>query len=278
VISAGARRDHSKLSSTALLTRILLSSFETTAAKMMIDHDFDLDYESHAPYVMGSIEDEEAMEGFLELLQGDDLSEWQDPKEDMSSNYVPAPTKASALPNSVTTASCPDPSVPSRLFNLQLATGFVSSPKQSHSLLLHAPFKPPPAQSSPHDGFTQLSSFGLAGATLNASMTQPTASVPLLRELSSPLESLLQGYSSDPSDSRSSLNVLNVKKSTGCRRRSISGEELTLSKNKYRKVEGGKIPTSTPMVRLCRAFAVTPQSCFMYTLLTSLFLFTNVSD
>jgi hypothetical protein len=231
-----------------LLTRILLSSFEITAAKMMIDHDFDLDYESHAPYVMGSTEDEEAMEGFLELLQGDDLSEWQDPKEDMSSNYVPAPTKASALPNSVTTASCPHPSIPSRLFNLQLATGFVSSPKQSYSPVPYATFTPTSAIDGPHDGFT-LPSFGLAGATLNASTTQPTASAPLLRELSSPLESLLQGYSSDPSHSQSSINALDVRKSTGCRRRSFSDEELTISENKYRKVEGGKILKSTSMVR-----------------------------
>lgn len=225
--------------------------FDTPAAKMMIDHQVEpalgKDYEAYDPYVIGSMEDEDVMEGVLELLQGDDLSDWQAPNDNMSSMYIPEHTKASALPISVTTELRGDPSVPSRLFNLQLATGLVTSPKQSQSPVAYTNVRPHPALAGPpHDGFTLPSSFGLAMAALNSSTSQPTASVPSLRASAA---SPLQGYSSDPSDSRASMNALDIKTSAGRRRRSASEDELTPGKNKYRKVEGRKITTSMSMVR-----------------------------
>ena len=190
--------------------------FETIDATM-VDRDLGLDHDPYDPYIIGTIEEEDTMEGVFELLQGDDLSEWQDSHDEVSPNNIPSPSKASVLPNSVITASHPDPNVPSRLFNLQLATGFEHFPKPSLA----------------YDGFSQPSSCGLAMAALNASIAHPTASAPMPPSLSS---ALFQGYSSDPSDSLSSSDVLNAKKSTGCRRRSFSDDELTLSKSKYHKV------------------------------------------
>ena len=222
------------------------SPFGTTAAKMMIDHDLGLDHKTYEPYLIGSIEGEDVLEGVLELLQGDDISEWQGPNDDVST-YNQAPTKASAHPICVTTPSRPDPSVPSRLYNLQLPTGFVASPTQSHSLVPYATFAPPFALDGPHDGFTLSSSFSSVTAALNASTTQPTAWEPSPRPLSS---ALLEGYSSDPSDSRSFIDTPDVKKSTGCKRRNFCDDELTLGKNKYCKVDGGKILSNTSMVRL----------------------------
>lgn len=169
----------------------------------------------------------------------------------MSSEHVPAHIEASALPISVTTASRPDPSVHSQLFNLQLATDFVTSPKQSHLSGVRKIFTPPPALAGPKGGFTLPSNSGLAKAALNASMSQPVAfvaSIPASASASPPF----RGYSAA---SRACINALDDKTSTGLVRRNASapnvspvGTSKNKSKYKYRKVVGGKIPTSKSMV------------------------------
>jgi hypothetical protein len=180
----------------------------------------------------------------------------------MPSIHVPAHTGASALPITVTTASHAPPSLSSRLFNLQATTRFSATPK----LLTLA---------SPGGGIALPSDFGPATPALGASLFSHTLlparpSSVLSLNTSAPTASL-RGYSAA---SRASINAHDIKRSAALVRRTASAPTLETGKKKYkyRKVVGGKFPTSKSMVRGAVHSWWHLRSCVISTLLTCLYL------
>ena len=166
------------------------------------------------------------------------------------------------VPVSVTATSRSDPSEHSQIFNLPLAIGVVTSKKQSHTPAVKKNFTLPPALAV-KGGFTLPSNFGMESAVLNASMSKPVVSVPLI-----PASSSTPLWTYRYSTSRASMDN---KTSTGLVRSRVSasnvlplGTSKNKSKYKYCRVVGGKIPTSKSMVRA----AGQPQSCLSPVLCT----------
>lgn len=169
------------------------------------------------------------------------------------------------VPVSVTAASHSDPSEHSQIFNLPLTIGVMKSPKQSPTLAVKKNFMLPPALAV-KGGFTLPSSFGLESAALNASMSQPVVSVPLV-PASSSTPSWTYSASRASMDNMTSMD----KMSAGLVRSKVNASNvlpLGTSKNKsnykYCRVVGGKIPTSKSMVHASGQ----PQSCLSPVLCT----------
>lgn len=170
----------------------------------------------------------------------------------MPSIHVPAHIGASSLPITVTTASHPPPSLSSRLFNLQATTRFIATAKQLRLPPVTTNVSPPPNLTSPGGGITLPSDFGPATPALGASLffqtLLPARPASVLSLNTSASTASLRGYSAA---SRASINAHDFKTSAALVRRTASAPTLETSKNKYkyRKVVGGKFPTSKSMVR-----------------------------